>query len=268
MGNFVDNYCEFPTILRRPMWQIWHKLLIRFDKDSTVNFMNYGYAGLNGDSKIKLSKRDEINRYCIQLYDSVVNHIKLTDKKIIEIGSGRGGGADYISRYYKPKVYTGIDISSGVINFCNKFYQVPGLSFLQGKAEKIPAPDSSYDALINIESARCYSNIESFFKEVHRVLIPKGFFLFADMIEKKDVLNIKNKLLKNGFQIQKEINITKNVALGLELDTKRRESLIQKKIPGSLQSSFASFAGTKGTQRFNSFINGKFEYWNFVLSKN
>ena len=32
--------------------------------------------------------------------------------------------------------------------------------------------------------------------------------------------------------------------------------------------SFEEFAGTKGTKRFESFNNGKFEYWSFVLIKN
>lgn len=268
MANFVDNYCEFPVIFRRPMWRIWHNLLIRFDKDSTVNFMNYGYESLNGDKPVKLKEEDEINRYCIQLYDHVVNSVKLENKKVIEIGSGRGGGAHYISRYYKPKEYTGVDISPGVIKFCNQFYNVNGLSFLEGRAEKIPVTEETYDAVVNVESARCYSDIELFFKEVHRILSPDGHFLFADMIEKKDVKDIREKLKANGFKIKSEKEITKNVAKGLELDTKRREALIQKKVPGLLKKSFERFAGTKGTKRFESFSNGKFEYWSFVLTKN
>lgn len=268
MTNFVDNYCEFPAVLRRPMWKIWHKLLIRFDKDSTVNFMNYGYAGLNGDKPIELKKEDERNRFCIQLYDQVVNSVSLENKKVLEIGSGRGGGADYIARYYKPLKYTGVDISPGVIKFCNQCYNVPGLSFIEGRAEKIPFDAETYDAVVNVESARCYSDIKTFFNEVHRILVPNGHFLFADMIEKADVKDIRAKLQSCGFSIIKEEEITKNVAKGLEMDTKRREVLIQKKIPGILKGLFEKFAGTKGTERFDSFSNGKFDYWNFVLVKN
>jgi len=267
MINVVDNYCEFPTALRRPMWRIWHNLVIRFDKDSTVNFMNYGYAGLNGDEQIELKKEDETNRYCIQLYDHVVNSVDLENKKVIEVGSGRGGGADYIARYYKPKKYTGVDISSGVIKFCNSCYNVPGLSFLEGKAEKIPAETASHDALVNVESARCYSDVKVFFKEVYRVLNENGHFLFADMIEKGEVDEVKKELAECGFKIVSENNITKNVAKGLELDTKRREQQIQTKVPGVLRKSFEKFAGTKGSTRYNSFNNGTFEYWSFVLVK-
>ncbi len=267
MINVVDNYCEFPTVMRRPMWQIWHKLLIRFDKDSTVNFMNYGYHGLNGDPKLQLKEADETNRYCIQLYDQVVNSVDLKNKRVVEVGSGRGGGADYISRYYEPKSYTGVDISSGVIEFCNKNYNVPGLSFVQGRAEKIPLDSSCADALVNVESARCYSDITLFFDEVHRILKPGGKFCFADMIEKDDVQDIRDKLSDRGFLLLREKEITPNVAKGLELDSQRREGQIQNKIPGLLQKSFGKFAGVKGTKRFDSFSNGKFEYWSFVLEK-
>jgi len=268
MANFVDNYCEFPTALRRPMWRIWHKLLIRFDRDISANFMNYGYAPLREDKPLQLEEMDETNRYCIQLYDHVVNSVPIENKRVIEIGSGRGGGAHYISRYYKPLSYTGVDISSSVINFCNQFYSIPGLNFLQGRAEKIPFETSSCDAVINVESARCYSNISTFFDEVHRVLAPSGYFLFADMIETDKLDEIRTDLQKSGFSIQKETEITNNVAKGLELDTKRREQLIKGKVPSALQSLFSNFAGTEGTERFNSFRNGKFQYWSFVLVKN
>ncbi len=268
MANFVDNYCEFPIALRRPMWRVWHKLLIRFDKDVNANFMNYGYAGLNGDKSIDLKEEDETNRFCIQLYDHVVNEVMLEDKKVLEVGSGRGGGAHYIARYYKPLKYTGVDISKGVIKFCNKFYNVPGLSFLEGRAEKIPVNNGSYDSVVNVESARCYSDVRTFFKEVHRVLTDNGHFLFADMIEKTDVENIREMLQKSGFKEIHAKEITKNVAKGLELDTERRKMLIQERVPGMWRGLFEKFAGTKGTKRYESFNNGKFEYWSFVLQKN
>jgi len=253
--------------MRRPMWRIWHKLLIRFDKDKAVNFMNYGFADLNGAKLKELQREDEQNRYCIQLYDHVVSKVDLENKKVVEVGSGRGGGADFISRYYKPKSYTGIDISADVINFCNRNYRVNGLSFLKGRAEKIPVSNESCDALVNVESARCYSSISAFFKEVHRVLHPEGHFLFADMIEKDKVEEVKKELEENGFEIKHEKEITPNVAKGLEMDNIRREKIINRRIPRFLRGAFKSFAGTKGTVRYKSFNNGKFQYWSFVLTK-
>lgn len=268
MANLVDNYVEVPAVFHRPMWRIWHNLLIHFDKDSTVNFMNYGFAGLNGDRTITLEKEDEWNRYPIQLYDHVVNSVKLENKKVLEVGSGRGGGAHYIARYYKPEKYTGLDISSGVIKFCNRLYQVPGLSFIEGRAEKLPFEAEAYDAVVNVESARGYSDIKTFFREVHRILNRDGHFLFADVVREGKVKELRENLLSCGFTINSEKEITKNVAKGLELDTKRREMMIQNKVPAFLRRPFEKWAGTKGTDRFDSFSNGKLTYWSFVLRKN
>ena len=73
MSLIPDLYAELPKPIRRPIWQIWHKVMIRYDKDVTANYMNYGYHGLNGDPVLELEEQDENDRYCIQLYDHVVN---------------------------------------------------------------------------------------------------------------------------------------------------------------------------------------------------
>lgn len=267
MNMLVEKYCEFPAMVRKPMWQIWHKLLIWFDHDFTATFMNYGYQSLNGDKFLRLKRFDEKNRYCIQLYDHVINKIDLQDKDIAEVGSGRGGGASYISRYYKPKSYTGLDISGSVINFCNGYYKVQGLSFVKGIAEKQPFQSNCFDIVLNIESARCYNSLITFFREVYRVLKPKGYFLFADMIKKGETKEIRNKLVECGFKIRQNKNITKNIIASLDKDTKRRESLIDEKIPGFLKNLFVHFAAIQGTERYDGFANGKYEYWSYVLQR-
>lgn len=216
LNAVVENYCELPRIMRKPLWQVWHHLLIRFDKEGAVNFMNYGYNSLNGEKRIFLNKEDELNRYCIQLYDKVVRDNDLKDQDILEVGSGRGGGASYISRYYSPKSYTGLDISARLIDFCNKYYDTPGLKFTKGSAENQPFRDRVFDTVINIESARCYGNLSTFFQEVNRVLKPGGHFLLADMIKKEEVIKMHDRLKQGGFKIELKANITGNVinALG------------------------------------------------------
>ena len=184
MQKLVEKYCEMPTGIRRPMWRLWHNLIIKFDKNKDAIFMNYGYQSLNGDPRLELDEKDEINRYCIQLYDYVVNKAEIKDKDVLEVGSGRGGGASYITRYYKPKSYTAMDISSSVINFCNSYHAVDGLKFVTGVAEEPPFANESFDVVVNVESARCYKSLKTFFQEVHRMLRPNGHFCFADMVKK------------------------------------------------------------------------------------
>lgn len=266
MTKLVKNYCKFPTILRRPMWRIWHNLIIKFDKDAAANFMNYGYQSLNGAPRLMLETEDEHNRYGIQLYDFVVSNTEIKNKEILEVGSGRGGGASYIARYYKPSRYTAVDISSNIIGFCNEHYQVPGLSFVRGRAENLPVENNSVDVVVNIESARCYSSLDVFFNEVKRVLRPDGYFMFADMIEQEEVEDVKQKLHRCGFKIKEENDITENIVKALDIDSERRQKLIDKKVPGFLRNSFYQFAGTVGSERYDAFKEGRFRYYSFVIT--
>jgi ubiquinone/menaquinone biosynthesis C-methylase UbiE len=268
MQKLVEKYCEMPTSIRRPMWRIWHNLILKLDKNKEAVFMNYGYQSLNGDPKLILKENDENNRYCIQLYDFVVNKVDVKGKDVLEVGSGRGGGASYITRYYEPKSYTAMDIASSVIDFCNKYHNVEGLKFITGVAEEPPFADNSFDIVVNVESARCYKSIKTFFNEVHRMLRPQGHFCFADMIKKGEYDEIRADLLSSGMEIVSETNISPNVVKALDFDNERREAIISKKVPKFLKKAFFQFAGTKGTERYESFANGKMEYWHFVLRKN
>ncbi|MBN1950937.1 MAG: class I SAM-dependent methyltransferase [Bacteroidales bacterium] len=265
LGWLYDRFDDFPFTGRRIFWRIWHSYLLKYDKQVDANFMNYGYSGLNGEKPIELKEEDEINRYCIQLYDHVVETADLKGKHVLEVGSGRGGGADYITRYYKPGSYTALDISTRTIDFCNKHYKHPELKFVKGNAEKLPFAEKTFDIVINVESARNYKNLQEFFKGVHRILKPGGYFLFADMMFEKDVADMPAKLEESGFRVTKKEHITPNVIRALQKDSERREVLIQKHLPGFLNKSFSQFAGTKGSERYESFENGTFQYWSYVL---
>ncbi len=267
LSSAVESYCEMPRLIRKPLWQVWHKLLLRFDKEGAVNFMNYGYNGLNGEEKTFLYEEDEMNRYCIQLYDRVVTNNDLKEKDVLEVGSGRGGGASYIARYHATKSYTGMDISAGLINFCNGYYKIPGLKFTRGAAENQPFRENEFDIVINVESARCYANLNAFFREVNRVLKPSGHFLLADMMKKEEVKIMDEKLQQEGFHIETRANITENVINALGKDSHRRENLIATLVPSFLRSAFNQFAGTKGTRRYSSFVDGRYEYWIYTLTK-
>ena len=267
MNAIVDMYAELPRPIRRPLWQLWHKVMIRYDSDIKANFMNYGYQGLNGEPFLKLRQEDENDRYCIQLYDHVANRVDLSGRDVLEVGSGRGGGASYLSRYHHPRSYTGLDISGNIIDFCNSYYDVEGLSFKKGFAEKLPFDPESFDSVVNVESARCYSSLKTFFQQVYRVLRKDGHFLFADMIRPREFEKMKRTLQECGFKILHETEITPNVVEALDRDDRRRRTLIRKKVPGFLVKSFDTFAGTKGSARYKAFTNRTYVYWSFVLGK-
>jgi ubiquinone/menaquinone biosynthesis C-methylase UbiE len=268
MKNIVERFCELPKKIRKPLWHFWHNTILKYDKDKKTVFLNYGYASSNGEFKdLQLKPEDETNRLFIQLYHQVAKKHKFENTHILEVGSGRGGGASFITRYFKPATYTAIDLAQKTIDFCNEFHKVPGLKFIKGDAENLPFENEKFDAVVNVESARCYPNIDIFFNEVKRVLKPEGKFLYADMIKTEEVGTIEDLLTQTGFKIIEKNDIRENVVLALKLDSDVKKKYIDKKIPRFMRKSFYEFAGLEGTDRYKSFANSEMQYMNYTLCK-
>ncbi len=269
MRRIVANYAELPKILRQPLWRFWHNWIIsREQRDVAMTFMNYGYAPLEGDPEfIDLKPEDEPERFSAQLYHFAVSHTDVTDKDVLEVGCGRGGGASYIARYLKPRSYIGLDLSENGIRFCNEYYTAPNLRFVRGDAHKLPFEDASFDALVNVESSRAYRDVPQFFQEAKRVLRDDGVFLLTDMRWKGDLDLLHEQIREAGFVVEKEVNITDNVVRALDVDDERRKFLMRKKVPKFLIKAFGEFAGVRGSGRYASFASGSMQYVSFKLVK-
>lgn len=229
--------------------------------------MNYGYVPLEGRETVDLDEIDVDNRYCIQLYHHVASVINLKDLNVLEVGSGRGGGADYIKRYLHPKTVVGIDLSNNAVNFCKQNYCVSGLSFRVGNAESLPFEDNSFNAVINVESSHCYGSIDTFLAEVKRVLCQDGYFLFADFRSVEGLASLREKLYQSRLTPIEETNITPNIIKALELDNQRKQDMIQESVHKPLIQLFHEFAGLKGSKIYEDFKSGRVIYQSFVLQK-
>lgn len=266
MKKLVENYVDLPGFIRKPLWRFWHSWIIsREKKDVVMTCMNYGYAGLDELHTVELKSRDEDERYGLQMYHQAASWVSLEGKEVLEVGSGRGGGASYLARYLNPASYVGVDLSDPGIEFCNSYHQVPNLRFVKGDAEALPFEENSFDAVVNVESSRCYPHIMTFFSEVKRVLRPGGDFLLTDMRWKDDVPRLREQLAESGFTIVAEKEIRENVVRALDTDDNRKKALIGQKIPRFLTKAFGEFAGVRGSGRYDSFASGEMEYWSFHL---
>lgn len=254
--------------LGRAMVRSWYQMLVVLDREREISFMNYGYADIDPSAKeLELGNGENENRFCIQLYHHVAGAVDLSGKDVIEVGSGRGGGASYIARHLRPGSMLGIDLSDKAVDFCNQTYAVDRLSFRQGDAENLPLPDASVDVVVNLESSHCYGSMDRFLGEVYRVLRPGGYFLFSDHRDADKIHLLHEQLGKCGFRQEKETDITSNVVRALELDDDRKQRLIEKKCPKVLRRRMAEFAAMKGTKTYETFRTGYSRYLSFILQK-
>lgn len=257
--------CRFAPI-KKLLWRWWYQFLAGLHRTGDWSFMNYGYAAIPADP-IALDATDEANRYSVQLYHAVVNGVNLANMRVLEIGSGRGGGAAYIKHYHKPTQMIGVDFSAKAVALCNEVYNVPGLSFIQGDAEDLPFDDNSFDAVINVESSHCYGSVDAFLNQVRRVLRPGGYFLYADFRDEKKQVSWRKQIGDSGLNLINETNITANVIAALDADDERKTHLINKLVPKLLLNSFKDFSGVKGSAIYNEFRTGVTPYLRFLLQK-
>jgi len=125
----------------------------------------------------------------------------------------------------------------------------------------------SYDVVINVESSHCYGSVEKFLSEVCRVLKPGGFLLFCDFRTIEGIDELYDQMSKSDLQFINRTDITDNIIQGLDKLSDYREKHIRKSVPLWIRSLFKSYAGIKGTEIYNAFVEGKMQYISAILKK-
>ncbi len=287
LGSLFNIFFRAIPGLKGVMWKQAYQFLSKVYTGKDWKFMNYGYSPTDGLAcDLCLDEQDEADRYCIQLYHHVTNLIDLSDLKVLEVGSGRGGGALFIKRYLRPRTVTGVDFSAYAVAFCRQNYAVDGLSFEIGDAESLSFADNSFDVVVNVESSHCYNSIDAFFCQVKRVLRAGGYLLFADFRAKAQVDMLREQIHRSELKLIKETDITANVIEALNRDSQRRTSKINEKIGRYLRLEnegrfvgikkaihkrlvdlILEFCGTKGSKIYEGFQSGNTVYLSFILQK-
>ena len=117
-----------------------YQRMARSQKDSNFRFMNYGFT--DGD-ELQLSPEDEGDRLFIQLYNMNIRDVEIKGKEVLEVGSGRGGGASWISRKYNPKSLIAVDYSDEAIRLSQGWFSDQDNLEFSWKRSATSLPDQS-----------------------------------------------------------------------------------------------------------------------------
>lgn len=266
--KFYLKLCSAIPGFRKITAKWMYQTMGRFLKQDHWTYMNYGYATINGYEAIpELDSDDEAYRLSFQLYHHLAAEIDLENKSILEIGSGRGGGASMMKKYLKPKKVIGLDYSGLAVKMCNRNLSREGLSFIVGDAEKLPFSHESFDAVINVESSHCYDSMKCFLAEVKNVLRPGGHFLFTDFRYSNEIEELENQIKRSGMKILKKRDITANVIRALDEDHERRMQTISKYVPRPFIKQFREFAGVRDSVVYRDFEKRHSIYLSYILQK-
>tara|TARA_B100001996_G_scaffold341299_1_gene295274 strand:- start:1833 stop:2669 length:837 start_codon:yes stop_codon:yes gene_type:complete len=254
-----------PASLQNRLWKWWYQKLSKSHNKKDFRFMNYGFID---NSPPTLTTEDEPYRLFIQLYYMNIKNVELNDREVLEVGSGRGGGASWIAKSMQPSSLTGVDFSGEAVSLCNNWYKNQNnLTFIEGNAEDLPFSDSSFDVVYNVESSHCYGNMSKFVEEAYRVLRDGGSFCWTDFRDDKTMELTEQIFLDAGFNIVSKKDITQEVLDALDSINDAKKERISELVPKSIRRSFETFAGVQGTPVYEAFKNQKLKYFCFQMSK-
>lgn len=241
---------------RKWLWRRLYDALSRFWRDDDWRFMNYGFLPA---SAFALRPEDEPDRPFIGLYEQAVAGLPVAGARVLEVGSGRGGGARYVARYHAPASVTGLDYSPATVRLARRLNRdVPALAFETGDAERLPFADGSVDIVINIESSHCYGDVAAFAREVARVLAPGGWFTFADLRGKDALDQLRGQLDAPGLVLRGETDLSSGVVAALDAAEPRKRERIAK--ARFMHGFINEFAGTKGSILYRELAEGGVAY--------
>ena len=252
--------------VRKAIWRLWYPFLTRRLKAEDVRFLNYAYE-TEPPLGLPLEPEDEPDRACIQLYAHVISDADLRDKDVLEVSCGHGGGASWIARTMRPASYVGLDLNPAGIRFCSDRHRVEGLSFVRGDAGKLPFPDASLDAVINVEASHCYPDFPAYLAEVHRVLRPGGQFLYADFRFADGVEEWISDVETALLEIVAANDISAEVRRGMDSNATRSLAVVETCMPRILRRIGRDFAGVPGSMVYDALAAGELSYRSWRMHK-
>ena len=231
--------------LRRAISRKLYDYLARTYPLAEWTTMNYGYAMFPGNTPSLAVDPSLPEHLALQLYMCLAvalqsdGCLKLNGCEVLEIGSGRGGGAAHLARHFRPRRYVALDISVEATALARRQHgKESAVEFVHGDAENLPFAKASFDVVINVESAHCYGSIGRFLAEVHRVLRSGGRLAFADFVSERH--GARGRLLATLRQAPLRLvhveEITANVVAALAQDEARKRALLDRWAKGWFRS--------------------------------
>ena len=233
-----------------------------------LTFMNHGYAALPDEDLAWVRPEDLDQKYQNNLVRVLTKNACLKDKRVLDIGCGRGGAASYMARYHEASKVTGLDYCKENIDLCQRIHSMDRLDFIQGDAQDLPFESNSFDVITNIESSHCYAAPKVFFQEVYRVLREDGRFCYTDCFPVAPRYDLVDSHLTNaGFKVDISLDITQNVISAIELGKDNLAKLLREAAADAGNSDDEAEHWFKGVFRqYDLYQKGQLRYrlWNLT----
>ena len=119
----------------------------------------------------------------IKRAEKLLSLVNLKEKQnFLEVGCGSGAVSKYVAKKYHLNV-TGVDVDPEQIQLAQEnIDDIPNVHFLTTDATNLPFPDNGFDIVLSFGVTHHISNWLDALREIRRVLKPKGYFIYFDLI--------------------------------------------------------------------------------------
>ncbi|MGW5673563.1 class I SAM-dependent methyltransferase [Streptomyces sp. NPDC003860] len=206
-------------------------------------FINFGYWRAVDLSR-PLGEQERVHSQQ-DLYRYVLDAVAPTEgSSLLEVGCGLGMGSALALEEYRPAAVTGMDIHPQQLQRARETHadllrREPGrLRFVQGAAEGIPLEDGAFDAVVSVEAAQHFPDLDAFARETARVLRPGGraavtsFFTVDDAPARPQELADLLDTFANGLDIARPVSVLADAFSAAGLTEVRVESIGAQVWPG------------------------------------
>ena len=127
--------------------------------------------------------RPQHARQAINRAEELLHFVNVKEKQnFLEVGCGNGAVSKYVAKKYLLNV-TGVDIDTEQIKLAQENTgDIPNIHFLEVDATNLPSQDNDFDIVLSFGVMHHISNWSDALGEIRRVLKPKGYFIYADII--------------------------------------------------------------------------------------
>lgn len=123
--------------------------------------------------------KDSVTHQLLQLhYDRYKTAtLYVPEKQVLDIACGAGYGSQMLSQAGARSVI-GVDVCSQTVNYANKNYPSPNLTFICANAEEFTWPES-FDVIVSFETMEHLQQPAQFLNRLHSLLVPGGCLLLS-----------------------------------------------------------------------------------------
>src|ERR1700754_1977780 len=102
MLRFIMSSLKHYAWFKRLNAKVTYEILAKHIPATDWQFMNYGYIPQASEGPLPIAHQSHTQRCSLQMYHYLAAKASLEGKHVLEVGSGRGGGANHVASYYKP----------------------------------------------------------------------------------------------------------------------------------------------------------------------